>query len=357
MSSHNNDGSSNGGSGGSGGAQPEKAPSTTPLTADSPTKRVALAGQWRTPPLPVFGAGGTGGMKMEHQQQQQAHRTSEQAGEAQLASYMPAAQGSQPHSQNDFPEDGHSKTQASQLPGSAEDYAKALQEAYLRGAQAAAAMAAAQGPTLPQAASMPNLQVQPTSMKKEYIPVGVAAVEASSEVDLVTPILPPPQSSSPNHRSVPNPLELMDPDSMSNNHHNNHNNHNHNNEEEMDDNGKIMPPPSQPHQHPRQVPSQNQHPGGQQNLNQSQNATTSSQSTHQQRSISLPDMTTYAAAQEAEKRAKRLARNRASARLRRLRKKNLVRTVTIVVHVNIGVLVETTGVYLSFPQGYHHSVV
>jgi len=41
--------------------------------------------------------------------------------------------------------------------------------------------------------------------------------------------------------------------------------------------------------------------------------------------MSLPDMTSYAAQQEEEKRQKRLARNRASARLRRLRKKNLVR--------------------------------
>jgi len=38
----------------------------------------------------------------------------------------------------------------------------------------------------------------------------------------------------------------------------------------------------------------------------------------------MPDMSTYAAEAEEEKRLKRLARNRASARLRRLRKKNLV---------------------------------
>lgn len=44
----------------------------------------------------------------------------------------------------------------------------------------------------------------------------------------------------------------------------------------------------------------------------------------QQRSVSLPDMSTYAVQAEEEKRQKRLARNRASARLRRLRKKNLV---------------------------------
>ena len=44
------------------------------------------------------------------------------------------------------------------------------------------------------------------------------------------------------------------------------------------------------------------------------------------RSVSLPDISSYAAQADAEeaKRRKRLARNRASARLRRLRKKNLV---------------------------------
>ena len=49
----------------------------------------------------------------------------------------------------------------------------------------------------------------------------------------------------------------------------------------------------------------------------------------QHRSVSLPDMTTYANKtmnDEETKRLKRLARNRASARLRRLKKKNLVRT-------------------------------
>lgn len=48
------------------------------------------------------------------------------------------------------------------------------------------------------------------------------------------------------------------------------------------------------------------------------------QQQQQQRSMSLPDMSQYAANQEEEKRQKRLARNRASARLRRMRKKNLV---------------------------------
>ena len=45
--------------------------------------------------------------------------------------------------------------------------------------------------------------------------------------------------------------------------------------------------------------------------------------------MSMPDISSYAAQQDAEeaKRRKRLARNRASARLRRLKKKNLVSRV------------------------------
>lgn len=57
----------------------------------------------------------------------------------------------------------------------------------------------------------------------------------------------------------------------------------------------------------------------------------------QQRSVSLPDMSSYAAQQEEEKRQKRLARNRASARLRRLRKKNLVDAY----EVEVGILEKT----------------
>lgn len=149
-------------------------------------KRAALAGQWRTPPLPAF-ASSTASKDLK-------------------------------------------------VPGSSEDYAKALQEAYRRGAEAATLAAQQQGP-LPSAVSCPDL---------------TAPDDTTSAADI--PILPPP---------VPNPLSES----------------------------SSMPPPS--------------------------NTTN--------RSISMPDMSTYAAQQEEEKRQKRLARNRASARLRRLRKKNLVR--------------------------------
>ena len=52
--------------------------------------------------------------------------------------------------------------------------------------------------------------------------------------------------------------------------------------------------------------------------------------------MSMPDISSYAAQQDAEeaKRRKRLARNRASARLRRLKKKNLVSRVhSLVRHI------------------------
>jgi hypothetical protein len=164
--------------------------------------------------------------------------------------------------------------------------------------QAAAAMAAANGPTLPQAASMPNLQAkQPQQQQQEQhvqhqhqlAPVGVAAVFGD---DLVTPILPPPQSShsssSPNisrNHSGPNPLDIMDT--------------NHSTEDEMDDNGKVTPPPSQPPQ-----PRQQRHNSRIQ-VNRICNR------------VVVKVMLNNAA----------LVMQHDSARLRRLRKKNLVRTL------------------------------
>jgi hypothetical protein len=124
------------------------------------------------------------------------------------------------------------------LPESTDDYAAALQEAYRRGAEAAAAL---QQQQMPNAVSCPNFHQLP-----------VAATAAP----------PPPVHVQEPVTLVPNPLASMP-----------------------------------------QLPSE---AAG--------------------RSFSLPDMASYAArAQvEEEKRKKRLARNRASARLRRLRKKNLV---------------------------------
>lgn len=170
-----------------------------PPPDDHDAKKQAMAGQWRTPPLPVF----------------------------------PSGEGELP--------------QVNELPDSTEDYAKALQEAYRRGAEAAAAMAAARGSAAPAAAPVPMAST-------------VSCPDFSDQV------LPPP---------IPNPLPPT-PTAPS----------------------SMPPPPPPPPTLPPVKPSQ--------------------------RSMSLPDMTSYGAQQEEEKRQKRLARNRASARLRRLRKKNLV---------------------------------
>lgn len=178
-------------------------------------KRAALAGQWRTPPLPVFPTSGD------------------------------------PNSANDIP-----LPPINELPDTTEDYAKALQEAYRRGAEAAAKMASVQQ------------QQQPTSM--------ISTVSCPDFAKTEPPILPPP---------IPNPLNAAPSASM-----------------------PPPPPPPTTTSAAPQVSSFSTHPPP---------------PIHQPRSMSMPDMNSYGAAEE-EKRQKRLARNRASARLRRLRKKNLV---------------------------------
>lgn len=135
------------------------------------------------------------------------------------------------------------------LPESTDDYAKALREAYRRGAEAAARLQQQQ----PQmSASCPNLQ------HFQGQPNNPTVAPAHVPNPLVGPVPPP----------------------------------------------APMPPPPPP---PRMV----------------QQVVPASAGS---RSLSLPDMQSYAARAQAEeeKRKKRLARNRASARLRRLRKKNLV---------------------------------
>jgi len=197
-------------------------------TAETAAKRAAFAGQWRTPPLPVF-----------------ANHAAKPSVES-MAS-VPAA--------------------AEKLPVSTEDYVKALQEAYLRGAEAAQAMAQQSTGTGEQPASTPAPVQAP-------VPTNTPSMSQS-----VAPILPVPVQ-------VPNPLVPVAPSEPA----------------------SAMPPPSA---HPSAI----KHPGalGQQ------------QQQQQQRSLSLPDMRGAAGlSTEEAKRQKRLARNRASARLRRLRKKNLV---------------------------------
>jgi hypothetical protein len=190
------------------------------------SKRQAMTGQWRTPPLPVFAS---------TQQQQQA----------------PQPMPSQPSIVAVPP---------TKLPESTDDYAKALQEAYRRGAEAAAAMQQQQN--MPNAVSCPNFHQLPTGN--------------------VAP--------SSNFPSAPQPPQAV-----------------------------AVPPPQQAPAVASSVALPQQQP-----VFSVPNPL--ADSTGENRSFSLPDMASYAARAQAEeeKRKKRLARNRASARLRRLRKKNLV---------------------------------
>jgi hypothetical protein len=175
------------------------------------------------------------------------------------------------------------------LPESTDDYAKALQEAYRRGAEAAARM---QQQSQLMSASCPNLQQfqgQPNdpTMVNSYVPNPLSnhvSVPASP-----APPPPPPQNAMP--VSIPQTVPHPQPQHI-----------------QMQVMHQVPPP---------QQPPALQHP---------MNATPTPQAAGS-RSLSLPDMQSYAARANAEeeKRKKRLARNRASARLRRLRKKNLVR--------------------------------
>lgn len=201
--------------------------------AEANNKRTALAGQWRTPPTPFFPSNET-----------------EDVAPTPVA-VAPAIAPPPPATTN-------TTATAAQLPNSAEDYAKALQEAYRRGAEAAALAAQQRVATV---ASCPEL-VQP----------GVPA---------------PPQVTQQVLAPVPNPAPSSSTTTM------------------MGISSSTDVPMT--------------------------NASTAAAATAQQqqpqppkKSASLPDMASYAAAAEDEKRKKRLARNRASARLRRLRKKNLV---------------------------------
>ncbi|CAB9504331.1 bZIP transcription factor [Seminavis robusta] len=322
-------------------------------------KRAALAGQWRTPPLPVFPTAVSSNL------QPHSHHP------------PPPPQQAPPQQQASMP-----PPPPANLPDNSEDYAKALQEAYRRGAEAAAAMAAHQQHMSP-SVSCPNFQrpmaaappappppqshVQPimTSRSEDM----TASSNAYSHSHPHThPPMPPPHPAYHPHPHAPPPVAQP--------HHATH----------------APPPPPPHHPHPASHPPHPQYaahphpphqyaappsyvapaptptapappppppppPAGAPPQQQQQNASVPNPLTNmppppnkqpqttmappppappaggaqlvvpqaaQQRSVSLPDMTSYAVQAEEEKRQKRLARNRASARLRRLRKKNLV---------------------------------
>lgn len=223
------------------------------------------------------------------------------------------------------------------VPCSTEDYAKALQEAYRRGAEAAARAAASQvvrsDPSalsnmnsthnlvnLVPAVSCPDFSTtqpiltQPAHQTQSHVSQHHVA-PSSTVIPMVQSIpsqfhpmpssmaMPPPP---PVTSSVPDPMQYQHTPMMVHHASVNH-----------VDSGIGQPPQQQLPQQTFGVQQPQQHYG--------------------QRSVSLPDMSSYAVQQEEEKRQKRLARNRASARIRRLRKKNLVDAY----EVEVGILEKT----------------
>mmetsp|Transcript_14308 Transcript_14308/g.29669 ORF Transcript_14308/g.29669 Transcript_14308/m.29669 type:complete len:497 (-) Transcript_14308:287-1777(-) len=266
--------------------------------ANANSKRTALAGQWRTPPMPTFPSS------------------------AQAAAPKPPGAVAPPRQQQAAQQ---KKVDISQMPDSTEDYAKALQEAYRRGAEAAQAMAAAAAASPQPAAPVrqtttATTQILPSSSCPNFQkgavvpqPVNVAKpavkVKQTPPPPQLIPSAPPPimAAPAPIQAAVPNPLSMPPPTSM--------------NPIAPTTQSSVPVTITNPmgHNvvpHPHQTPMTGMvKPGvmAQQVV-----------PPQAQRSMSLPDMSSYAAQQEEEKRQKRLARNRASARLRRLRKKNLV---------------------------------
>lgn len=213
------------------------------------TKRLAQQGQWKTPPLPVFASG---------------------------AASMPAAA----PPTNTAP---ISDLEGS-IPTTPDEYARMLQEAYKRGAEAASrAQNAADGVT-GEEASFPNA-VRPGALHHP----GVAAPQQYPRPQVATPFGGPAAKS----------VTAM--------HANAANNYN-------------FPLPQQV---PAMVVQQQQH---QQPTAIHKNSHSKTGGVH--KAVSMPDISSFnhqeTATDEEEKRKKRLARNRASARLRRLKKKNLV---------------------------------
>lgn len=268
-------------------------------------KRLALTGQWKTPPTPMYAAGGS-------------------SSSIPPSDTMESTVPSEPLSQfrtTTLPNQGRSDPA---LPIAAVvDYTAALQEAYLRGAQAAAALAAG---TNPGAESMPHptgfplsgvpnpllhlsssnaiggpsttLQAQQLRRDQldETIPSSETTTAASSTTMIassaapfpfVTPIPSPNSlpSTQPLHSSSAGALYQttmpLQPQSLS---------HLMDRKPEQAHASQTVPPKPFP---------------------------------YPPRAMSMPNMGFNL---EEEKRQKRLARNRASARLRRMRKKNLVRS-------------------------------
>jgi hypothetical protein len=345
-------------------------------------KRAALAGQWRTPPMPAYPSGyapapppsdqGVSHVQSVQCVQQQIaplpshhhhhHHQLLQSVHTTTMGPAPAPTGSEV-STNEMLELPNPST----LPGTSEDYAKALQEAYRKGAEAAARIAQQQQQQqqqqLPTAASCPNFQTGPpvapppglgsspplSGYQQHPPPSGPSGIPDPLRVSM--PPLPPP----PHHHHAPaaTSVSIYDGAPQQLQQQQVHQTHlvTYVHSPPTQPTGQPQPQQQQqnqqyphpgtavsPHQLPH-PPQAHTHGGASGGVVSQPHVVTSAPPLHHGapqaattnptpppgRSISMPDMSAYAAKAEQEKRQKRLARNRASARLRRLRKKNLVR--------------------------------
>jgi hypothetical protein len=249
-------------------------------------KRAALAGQWRTPPIPVYPTG------------------------YRAPPSVPTAPPPAPVPETELPN-------PTSIPANSDEYAKALQEAYRKGAEAAARMAQQQQQQqqqqlplqhIPTAASCPDFSA-PENRPAAY-PMH------STHTSMTDTSMPPPPPQHPHtYASTPQPHTLATTSSQPHTHY-----------------SPLPPPP------PAAAATAGHHAPLLQYTSVAAPAptasTASSNAPQQGRSISMPDMASYAVQAEEEKRQKRLARNRQSARLRRQRKKNLVRNIKGIVHSN-----------------------
>jgi hypothetical protein len=266
-------------------------------------KRLALTGQWKTPPTPMYAAGTSSSILTSGMMEE---------------SIVPAAPLSQMTLSNQ-------ETSDPLLPNSVVvDYAAALQEAYLRGARAATAMAASEtfagnnegadstppSAVLPLSAvpnpllhlssnnangmSSPRLPSQQIRREQldETIPASQTTTADSNSTMIASSAVPFPfVTPIPSPKSLPSTQRVISSSSGALYHTTAH----------LQPQLPIDRKPDQAHTTQGASPRPPPYPP---------------------RAMSMPNMGFNL---EEEKRQKRLARNRASARLRRMRKKNLVR--------------------------------
>jgi hypothetical protein len=296
----------------------------------------ALAGQWNTPPLPIYAS-------------------------AALARHPP-------HVTINSNDNTGSMSAPSNLPDSSEEYAKALQEAYRKGAEAAARMAQQQ---IPSAASCPNFstgssqqhQQQHGSSTSSGANNRIATVDETviNAFPMNHQIHPPPHHQM--NISIPDPLSSSMPpplppsvatSAVQHQHHPPQTQITYAPQHLAEQQPFLQPQRSQQQQQQYPVTTLQQqpqmvvnsmsqplvassgaprHPRPIKAAGSKQSKPQPQQQQQPGRSLSMPDMSAYAAEAEEEKRLKRLARNRASARLRRLRKKNLVSAIEMILYM------------------------